>query len=1085
MIMYNTTVRKQITRLFSPVMGTLDNVKDSRLLQAYTTLCEMSKTGIAHPLKAYAQVKAQYASYRHALLGKLQYPSDDTFANINRVISGISYREFLTYVVPGIACDPQRVIDLFNKHYPQISHAELTHHIIQIRYLTYYMNQISSGENVSSDGYDDILDKLYAQYLALEKEIQLPKNLFLQFYSAINTFQLSPQSLSPYVLGFSTKDIAELMRILTDELQMTRTQQFELIERYFLQKEQAAQILYNEKLYNFVSCKDEKTRKKLVNKALKLIAKIPPLELICAISVRKKAGIVNFQNKTDGLILPNDVMLETGFVYPLFQHNIGTDRSTSVLLLYPSEHFIRKVLNDDTMRDRNITFVLRDKSAVSLIQYQIDEPGYALYIGPNVRALEAKTLLDQMSTSQQHYDKIFLFGNHLPTDQQVNHLRSLLDVISYPADLFALLSTYTLENSAKSFLDPYNVFSAQIQSIALIPQGINNSTFPRRKVWVHCKIHPAVPNDYITKIYAYTLDTSLKTQAIAPVIDDPLEVPQKDVTQMDISIRRLYLNELMHRRSSGRSRTMAFSHEITPDIPVWCSHTFPNGRDANPRLEAYVCLPPSEDKLMRGFAARGPVIQSTKKHTTHVPQSEVLDWLENTYPFSTVQQRYTPAERKEQGTSHPLKPAVQIRDEIIQQYTPILSGQNIALKTLWYLYPDLEDSYTGSDYLVLCEMVKTSIGQQRVGDITAELCESMLVDTYPSLTEAALWRNYTILSTALNKAVVLGYCSSNPLETVMQDEKLHRKLFAQVRKQLVKKHLTYAELKLAYQSIITKLQSGDHSYLGVLIRLLTGLESNIVCALRWCDLWYSSDLNVRSFIITRQLSNDGRNVLGFADTEDYICYPLPEGLSSLIKQYRDRLADDADNALILSSVMQLGPAQNVREITPSHLNTLTKSIFKELNIEERSVNLASGDNTFQKINLNKYIGDFIRENFRYWGTTTAKLNPDELAYLLRNKAPSTLGRFYCDFQNDASQLIMAEKLSRLECLLMQNAPPAALRRITGQTKTYSATVLPQNGYRQKVSLEIIGTSSVEVCTHSPLGIRSTAFTFYEEKGTKP
>lgn len=1081
--MYNTDMRKQIVHLLSSVLGPADSIKNSRLLQVYSTLCEMAKTGITQPSAAHAQVMAQYAPYQHALFKTLHFPSADTFEKICRVLSHISYRDFLTYVVPGIACDPQRVIDLFQKHFPHQRNIELTHHIIQIRLLVYQMDKLSfSKQKISSEGYDDILDKLYNFYQNSNNEICLPKNLFLRFYSAINTFQLSPKSLAPHALGFKNKDIAELMHILTDELQMTRAQQLEMAARYFIYKDQAAQILADEKLYNFVSCKDEKTRKKLANKALRLITKIPPLELMCAISIRKKAGPVNLQKSIDGLVLPNDVMLEMGFVYPLFQNNIGSDRSTPILLLYPSEHFIRRVLSDETMRERNITFVLPDESSVSLIQYQINEPGYALYTGPYIKLLRAKAFLNQMIADKLPYKKIFLFGNHLPVDQQEYHLHKLLRTSSVCIDLYALLSTYTIEKTTNSFLYQCNHFSAQIQSIALIPQGINNSSFPRRKLWVHCALHSSVPEDFVTRVYSYTLDTSLKTQAISPMLDIPLEIPQRNIVQIDRSIRSRFSQEIMHRRSSGRSRTMAFVHEITPDIPVWCSRTFPNGIAANPRLEAYVCLPPPEGKMNQGFAARGPVIQSTKKHTTHIPQSEVLDWLENTYPFSAVQQRYTSDERKQLGSNHPLKPAVQIRYEIIYYYTPILQGKNIALKTLWYLYPNLEDVYSGSDYLVLSDMMQTVIGQQRVGDITAELCEALLLEVYPSLSESALWRNFTILSTALNKSVAYGYCSSNPLEPAMQDEKLRRKLFAQVRRQLTKKHLTKPELESAYASIHAKLQHGHHEYLGVLIRLLTGLESNIVCALRWCDLLNSPDIDVTSLVITRQLSSDGSSVSGFSDVEDYICYPLPEGLRTLIMQYKNQLPDISDNSLILSSVMRVGSMRSSKEITPFQLNTLTKSILKELNIEERSINLAYGDNDFRKTNLNKYAGDFIRENFRYWATKAAQLHPDELSYLLRNRAPSTLGRYYCDFLNDTSQAVIAAKLSRLECIFTQSVPPVAHRRIKTNVHQYTSQVQPQNGYRQKISLEIKGTSPIEFSVYSPLGIHSNALVLYKEDG---
>ena len=128
------------------------------------------------------------------------------------------------------------------------------------------------------------------------------------------------------------------------------------------------------------------------------------------------------------------------------------------------------------------------------------------------------------------------------------------------------------------------------------------------------------------------------------------------------------------------------------------------------------------------------------------------------------------------------------------------------------------------------------------------------------------------------------------------------------------------------------------------------------------------------------------------------------------------------------------------------------------------------------------MGDFIRENFRYWANKEAKLLPAELSVLLRNRVDSTCGRFYCDLQNEASLAIIAAKLSRMECLFMQAEQPVAQRVVTDRVYKYELEVMPQNGYRQKVSLEFLGDSMVEVCAHSPRGIWSSVTNLTDKEG---
>lgn len=1074
--MYNLELRKKVVQLLKPWCGYNEDVKDSILLRVYITVKMMQVVGIAIPGKAYEQVRKNAAAFEFAVLKLDRFPASEEMQVIYKGLGSISLRDYLTYVVPESVCDPHRTVSLLEKHLPEKSEAEWIHHIIQIRRLGYQVN--SFMRSMDGESTENFLDRLYSVYSGLEKGTPLPKDLFLKLYSAINAFELRSGELQPSAIGFSATELENLMSILTDELQMTRAQQIELVARFFISKDQAAQIIDDETLYNFIVCKDRKARTKKVNKALRLIAKIPPLELLCAISTRKKASSVSVTKRTEGLLLANDVTLENGFVYPLFKNNIGYGEDSAILLMYPSMHFIRKLFDDTSMRDRKLTIVMQDRNEVKLLMYQTEHAPYAWRLGERIRFESDK----EFDLNHCNYDKIFLFGNNLPLAQQQTTLRKMIATLKGHADLYALMSSVVAEEAGLRFGEPTDPFIQRLRTIALIPQGINNSTHPRRKIWIHCNgAAETIMQRYFT-IHSFTLDTTMKTQAISRMENGRLNLDRSKISDLPGSIRNKFSEELMARRAVGRTRNMAFSHEITPDIPVWCSRSFPKGLEGHPRLEAYVCLPPEEENKYRYYPDKGEVIQSTKKHTTSVPRTDIVDWLENVYPFSTVQQRHTAAQIKELGTEYALKPAISIRDEIIQRYTPILKGQNIAFRTFWYIYPNLKDYYRESDYQVLCQLMGTVIGQLRLRDVTSDICENLLMELEPDVPETVLWRNYTILSVAMEKAVSFGYCKENPLEDALRDRKLRNKLFAQVRKQLVKKHLTMPEFRRLLQSVLKKIQEGKYEYVGVLIRLLTGLESNIVCALRWCDLCSATSFVGKFFVITRQLSNDGKEVSGFSDAEDYVCYPVSALLDELLMEFKERLPGVSDKEQIVNSILRLYVPATKKYITPSKLTALTKETIKDLEIADNYFNLAYDERTFRKINLNKYVGDFVRENFRYWATEVAQLNPDELAYLLRNSAPSTLGHYYCDFMSESALVAIAEKLSRIERALLQSKPPAARRFAKKRTNRCSFSTKSEDGYRKKVSMELYGQAPMEVKADSPFGVTIVATELMEEEG---
>lgn len=500
-MMYNLDIRKEVVSLLNPLCGCIDNVKDSYLFRAYITIKAMRLEGSDSPRKAYEQIKKYAESFEFSILKFRRFPDPHELETIYDFFMRITLCDFLTYAIPEAVCDPHRTIILLEKYLPEKSEMEWAHHIIQIRKLGYQIHSAKSF--VGGKNNEDFQAHLYSAYCELEKGDKLPQKLFQKLYSAINSFELLPSELQPSTIGFSIKDIEDLMGILTEKLQMTRDQQKALVTRFFISKAQASQIIDEETLYNFVVCKDRNQRTMLVTKALRLIAKIPPLELLCAISTRKKTSGVNVVKKTEGLLIENDAMLENGFVYPLLKNNIGYEANNTILLLYPSMHFIRKLFSDRQMRNRKITIVLRDQNEVDLLMYQKEQDRYAWTLGKNIRFVT-----DKFYQNDGNYDKIFLFGNNMPVATQQSTLRQVIECLKAQTDVYALMPSSVLEKDGLCFGEQYVRLVQHIQTIALIPQGINNSTHPRRKIWIHCNgATEAVTQRYIT-IRSFTMDTA-------------------------------------------------------------------------------------------------------------------------------------------------------------------------------------------------------------------------------------------------------------------------------------------------------------------------------------------------------------------------------------------------------------------------------------------------------------------------------------------------------------------------------------------------------------------------------------------------
>ena len=319
----------------------------------------------------------------------------------------------------------------------------------------------------------------------------------------------------------------------------------------------------------------------------------------------------------------------------------------------------------------------------------------------------------------------------------------------------------------------------------------------------------------------------------------------------------------------------------------------------------------------------------------------------------------------------------------------------------------------------------------------------------------------------IDRATEAGYCATNPLRLALCQKNASNRFFAQVRHSLAKKHFTADELRKAYCYLRTKLEQGHHQYLGVLIRLLTGLESSIICALRWEDFHYSPEYHLHYFIITRQIDSNNM-VKGFRNVEDYICFPLASQLSSTLTKYISPATISQRSSCIVNDVL---PNNCINKaITPKVLNTLVKEMISAVGIDPRIVTLPDQDGNFRETDLNKYHGDFLRENFRHWAGQFCNLNADEMDYLLRRKATTTLGHYYCDFLNEASQLIIQVKLNRLESIT--NPKTTAFKKhylVLDATHICNIAANPSARTSASIELTTSGNSNIALHFESPYG----------------
>ena len=223
------------------------------------------------------------------------------------------------------------------------------------------------------------------------------------------------------------------------------------------------------------------------------------------------------------------------------------------------------------------------------------------------------------------------------------------------------------------------------------------------------------------------------------------------------------------------------------------------------------------------------------------------------------------------------------------------------------------------------------------------------------------------------------------------------------------------------------MDAGHIEYLGVMLRLLTGLESNTVCALKWKDIVKVPEYGFSKIIVTRQVTNDGKEEKGFDKLEDYLCFPCSFLLQKFLNTQSaktKRIVLDWTNFVDLPVVTTAENLQSNKTrysaFPPSNLDRLCREVISSLGIPDHIIEIPDKEKGTKETNLSHYGGDFFRENFRYWALNKAKFSIDEVLYLIGNKPETTFGIFYCDYLNDASQLVLYTKMLRLDTLFAES-----------------------------------------------------------------
>lgn len=331
--------------------------------------------------------------------------------------------------------------------------------------------------------------------------------------------------------------------------------------------------------------------------------------------------------------------------------------------------------------------------------------------------------------------------------------------------------------------------------------------------------------------------------------------------------------------------------------------------------------------------------------------------------------------------------------------------------------------------LDLCEVI---FGRTLIDDFSSFFVNEILDNLNESVDdESKKYQAKALLSDLIDQAIKMKHATVNQIkDEVIKESNLKDKAYYQSRKHLTIKYFSQTENIKLYKHIKKNLEK-DSRYLGAYIKLVTGLESNIVCALQWKDFVplhdYNEDHDKYQLIIRKQLYNDGSGFAEFSRKELYRKVPCSEVLTEVLLIQRQEVMNkcerqnekDIGEFSIVEGNLLVG--ENTKVISPTSLSAFCGKLVKKL---RKGYSLISEIPDSKKGTIEtdflSYGGDIFKSNFQHYGLYKANFNQGELDYLLGRKTDTPFARNYCDFGNDAAQLVLGVKQNRFMTIFMKD-----------------------------------------------------------------
>lgn len=944
-------------KVLSKIKGVFDcDVNDEKeLLKVYCTCVSVHNQYCIDGdiKKAYVTVMKESSRSEMNSFMKLNKKLNwDKLVELSELFSDLPFIRFLLVFTPHLVCNPKNLCEVKNKN--NISMLNICTYIIAMSDLD---TDILKVKISSKKEFISRINSSISKLICFEG---ISKNAIYELFCSVCLYDLSQKEIQQ--TEKTTTCIEKFKRYIRDNRGNDKVKEFieeeKFTELYLISESDS-------KINAF--CRKNGLDKKEVVKYSNKTKRLPLLDFMRAVSYDKKS---------------NDILLENGYVYDKFIKSYLSKDNPKGLIIEPSDFLIPKILSDTFGRHINFTIVLSSSNRCKM---------YKRYI--STRNNSSSLLFDFLTPeeffgSTEKYDGVLMFTTRMNKDMQKEFSKNITAYCNYDTEMYSFHSSNDFENE----LDPLSQFmltdAAVIERIDILPTGIENATEYKKKLLVCFSLCGESDN-----VIANTPQISLNKFGLIKceknlIFSDKqrVYVHKCELIESNSTLRQLFREKSIV-NISGKSRECAKEYVFSEELSAFYTTSAETDDPDKVRLRIYLKETGTKAKI---------IAKSVSKH--RIAEENIYDFIENEYFYRIVQ-------------GVPI-----IREQLRHIYFGQFEEKDITLKSFVYLYCEWEKWQVDDIELFenVLEIINSSVGNLRIR-------KSLADDYVSSYSELVLSEDIditaylNILSNILNVAVNQGFLIHNVLEdyeiSAREDEKSHFNYLREMQGAFAKRTLTFYETNMLIELVESQMVKGKYEYLGILIKLFTGLKEHHICALFWSDLVYSEKHRFYILYPSYEVKSDGFSLEAMVPE---VCRGIPciPVLSKWLLRRKEELQKIYTEEIIAN--MPIVPAIDKKRsiyanTSPVHLRELCKKTLSFIESEPEVIRTIDGE-----LVVKPYRGDFLISTFRYWLMMYTDLTFNEYCVLAGLKVYETVDGHYIDYCNHSVLFQLYKKMIKIE-----------------------------------------------------------------------